>query len=91
MHAGMKTLYVFLGLSAASLIVMIVVDILLGPKAEFLNAYSVVERMLGRTPSAGESLVARKLGPVAEFGLVIIANLVIGGILTAAVRLFPTR
>lgn len=84
-------MYLFLGLSAASLIVMIVVDSILGPKAEFLNAYSVIERMLGRTPSAGESLVARKLGPVAEFGLVMIANPLIGGILAAAVRLFPAR
>lgn len=39
---------------------MIVVDALLNAKAEFLNAYSVIERILGRAPSAADSLVAQK-------------------------------
>jgi hypothetical protein len=72
----------------ASLVVMIVVDVILGPKAEFLNAYSVVQRMIGQTPSAGESLVAQKLGAFGEFVVVLATNLAVGGILTALVRLF---
>lgn len=39
----MKTLQFFLLLSAASLSVMVIVDLVLSPKAEFLNAYSVVQ------------------------------------------------
>lgn len=84
----MKTTHLFLGLSMASLVVMIVVDVILGPKAEFLNAYSVVQRMIGQTPSAGESLVAQKLGAFGEFVVVLATNLAVGGILTALVRLF---
>ena len=72
----------------ASLAVMIIVDVILGPKAEFLNAYSVVQRLIGQTPSAGESLVAQKLGAFGEFIVVLATNLAVGGILTALVRLF---
>lgn len=82
---------IFFVLSAVSLIVMIVVDGFLGPKAEFLNAYSVIERILGRAPSAGESLVAQMLGPFGELGVVLAANLGVGGILAAVVRLLTGR
>ena len=44
----MKTIYLLIIFSALSLSVMIVVDYILGAKAEFLNAYSVVQRLLGR-------------------------------------------
>ena len=78
---------VFLYLSAASLIVMVVIDIILGPRAEFLNAYSVVLRMIGKTPPAGESLVAQRLGALGEFGVVLAVNLAVGGSLTVLIRL----
>ena len=87
----MKTVHLFLLLSAASLIVMVVVDVVLGPKAEFLNAYSMLQRLVGQAPSAGDSLVARKLGAVGEFAVVIGANLIVGGILTAIVRSLTSR
>ena len=87
----MRTMHLFLGLSAASLICMLVVDCILGPKAEFLNAFSVLERILGRSPAAGESLVAQKLGAYGEFAVALAVNLGIGGILTAVVRLFAAR
>ena len=83
----MKTLPLFLGLSAASLIVMTIVDFAIGSKAEFLNAYSVLQRMIGQTPSAGDSLVAEKLGALGELGVVLGANLAVGGVLTVVVRL----
>lgn len=87
----MRMWHLFVALSAASLLVMIVVDVLLGAKAEFLNAYSVLERILGRAPSAGDSLVAQKLGPFGELAAVLAANLAVGGILAAVVRLFTAR
>jgi len=67
---------------------MTLVDFVIGPKAEFLNAYSVFQRMVGQTPSAGDSLVAQKLGAFGEFGVVLVANAAVGGILTAVVRSF---
>lgn len=87
-YTNMKTMYIFLGASAASLIIMVVVDFIMGPEAEFLNAYSVFQRLLGQQPSIGESVVAQKLGALGEFVVVLAANLAVGGIVTAIVRLF---
>ncbi len=84
----MKPLALFFGLSAASLVVMVVVDFLLGAKAEFLNAYSVVQRLVGQVPSAGTSQIARQFGAIGEFVAVLLANLAIGGMLAALVRFF---
>ena len=67
---------------------MVVVDFVLGPKAAFLNAYSVLQWMIGQAPSAGESLIARKLGALGELGIVLTANLAVGGLVTALVRIF---
>ena len=75
-------------LSVASMLIMIVVDYIIGSKAEFLNAYSVLQRLMGQEPAAGPSTVARKLGSLGELGVVVLANLAIGGILTATARLF---
>ena len=82
----MKTLYLFLSFSVASLLVMILIDAILGPKAEFLNAFSVVQRMVGQAPTSGASLVVQRFGAVGELVVVLISNLVIGGGLTVFVR-----
>ena len=55
-----------LATSGFSLLVMLVIDYLLGPRAGLLNAWSVVERLLGHSPAAGTSLVALRLGPWGE-------------------------
>lgn len=75
-------------ISAVSLIVMIVVDFVIGSEAEFLNAFSVLERLLGRQPTAGESVVAKQFGAWGELCIVLMVNLAIGGLLAAVVRLF---
>lgn len=87
----MKTGALFLLLSAASLAVMTLVDLVIGPKAEFLNAWSVVERLLGRPPSAGDSVVFAKLGAFGEAVTVVLVNAGIGGVLTWLVRWFQAR
>lgn len=87
----MKTLHLFLLLSTASIVIMLVVDTIIGPEAEFLNAYSVLQRLLGQTPTAGDSFIAKRVGAAGEFVVVIMANLLVGGILTAAIRLFTPR
>jgi hypothetical protein len=66
---------------------MILIDCALGARAEFLNAWSVVQRLLGRPPSAGTSVVASRLGTVGEFLVVLGANLALGALLAVVLRL----
>jgi hypothetical protein len=87
----MKTSWMFVLLSVASLLVMAAVDSRLGAKAEFLNAWSVIERLLGRTPSAGDSAVVRMVGPLGELAAVVVVNLVIGGILALLIGLVSKK
>lgn len=63
----MKLVYV---ISAVSLIVIIVVDFVIGSEAEFLNAFSVPERLLGRQPTAGTSVAANEYGAWGELCIV---------------------
>ena len=74
-------------LALFSLSAMIVIDRVLGPRAEFLNAWSVVERLLGRSPTAGASVVAERIGPAGELVVVLAANLASGLLLALLVRL----
>lgn len=83
----MKTTSLIAILSIASLLVMIVVDYLLGAKAEFINAWSVIERLFGRPPSAGDSAVFLQLGAFGELISVFLVNAVIGGVLTFLAKL----
>jgi len=45
---------------------MVLIDRAIGARAEFLNAWSVVERLLGRAPRAGDSFAAIRLGALGE-------------------------
>ncbi len=81
----------FLAASAASWVAMVAIDFLLGPRAEFLNAYSVVQRLAGRPPANDVSLVAQTIGPAGEFAVVVVANLAIGGIFTSVAKLLRER
>jgi hypothetical protein len=67
---------------------MIALDFMIGSKAEFLNAFSVVQRLIGKEPTYGVSFVAQKVGTIGEFMAVILANVVIGGLLTSVVLVF---
>ena len=66
---------------------MLAIDRALGSRAEFLNAWSVVERLLGHPPTAGTSIVASRLGPAGEFISVIAANLAVGFLVALLIRL----
>ena len=87
MHLKINTLTLFFILTAISLTVMSVIDYILGAKAEFLNAYSVFERLTGHSPSAGTSWVAQEYGAMGELFCVLLANVIIGGILTFFARM----
>ena len=75
-------------MSGVSLIIMLATDYLLGPEAEFLNAWSVVERLIGESPVAGESLVFQHFGFFAEIAGVLLVNMIAGGLLTFLFRLW---
>jgi len=66
---------------------MTTVDYVIAERAEFINAFSVMQRLVGQKPIVPDSMVAQKLGAVGEFGSVIFINVVISGILTLVVRL----
>ena len=66
-----------------SLTVMLVIDYFLGPKAEFLNAWSALERLFGREPGHGDSVIYQKYGEVGELLAVLGVNFLIGCLLAA--------
>jgi hypothetical protein len=74
-------------LSAASLVAMILIDRAMGARAEFLNAWSVFERLLGRPATSGDSVVATHLGAFGELCVVLVVNATIGTLLAVCVRL----
>lgn len=65
-----------LALWGISLITMTFVDYVIGGKAEFINAWSVWQRMVGATPSAGDSLLYNHIGALGEFIAVLLMNFV---------------
>ena len=70
---------------------MALVDSVIGQNAEFINAYSVVERLVGQQPSAGKSLVANRPGKSGTSVVVINPYLLSGGILCRVIRWLNTR
>ena len=82
----MKTLLLFVVFSITSCVVMVVVDYLLGPRAEFINAYSALERLFGQNASAGRSYVAMEYGESGELLGVLIVSLLGGCILTVLAK-----
>jgi hypothetical protein len=83
----MKFLVLLCILATVSFVVMAVVDYLIGSRAEFLNAWSVIERLLGKDPSAGESSVYHKAGAAGEFAVVVFVNVLIGVLLASIIKL----
>ena len=65
---------------------MVIVDYLIADAAEFLNAWSVVERLLGREPTAGGSAVYGLVGAFGEAVTVLAATFFIALLLSALLR-----
>lgn len=78
-------LRLFLILTLCSLATMIAIDWRMGARAEFLNAWSVLERLAGREPAAGFSQVAERFGAIGEFVAVLLANSAVGLVLASLV------
>lgn len=78
----MKFVTLFLCFSSASFAIMAAIDFWLGEKAEYLNAFSVLQRIVGIEPWAGSSQVAQQFGALGEFAIVVVANCLMGLIVT---------
>lgn len=89
----MKTLFnhpflIYLAAGIASLCIMIIIDYVIGAEAEHLNAWVIVNRLLGRDIGIGDSLAIQKLGLWGATLLMLGANTVFGAILIQLIQLF---
>ncbi|WP_020527852.1 hypothetical protein [Flexithrix dorotheae] len=71
-----------------SLCLMILVDFLLGPEAEFLNAWLILNRLLGFNTNLPESLILKQFGLGIATAIMILSNLLIGQVLRGLFFLF---
>jgi len=78
----------FLALWVSCLLIMLGIDFYLGASAEFLNAWSVVERAFGREPSAGDSAIYRSFGAIGEAFGVLLATFFVASLLLIVFRRF---
>ena len=79
-------LYLVAGI--ASLCIMIIIDFWLGPEAEHLNAWVIVNRLFGVDAGIPDSVAIRKLGIAGASILTLALNMVFGAILMQLIRLF---
>lgn len=71
----------------ACICIMVLVDWLLGDKAEFINAWSAVQRALGMDVTAGPSVVYESLGAAGELCLVLLINMIMTIIISISVTI----
>ena len=87
----MKTLFnypvsIYLAAGLASLAIMIIIDFILGAEAEHLNAWVIVNRLLGHHSGIPDSLAIRKFGLAGAAALMIVVNIVFGFLLMNILR-----
>ncbi|MCB2076629.1 MAG: hypothetical protein KDE55_02910 [Novosphingobium sp.] len=54
---------------------MVAIDLAIGTRAEFLNAWSVIERLFGRTPEADNSMIAQRFREAGELLIAAVVRL----------------
>ncbi len=79
----MKTLFnypagIYIVATLAALGIMIVIDYVLGAEAEHLNAWVIVNRLVGNTDTIGDSLAIRQFGLAGATLLMLALNTVFG-------------
>lgn len=89
----MKTLFnypsmVYVAAGMACLCIMIIIDYVLGAEAEHLNAWVIVNRLLGQATSVGDSLAIRALGLPGATILMLVANSLFGIVLIQLIKIF---
>lgn len=73
--------------TVASLSIMLIVDYVLGAEAEHLNAWVILNRLLGNATTVGDSLAIQKLGLVGATLLMLAINFIFGIILIKLITL----
>ena len=73
-----------------SLISMIVIDYRIGSRARVLNAWSLCQRLLGRSASAGQSRVYAKAGMLGELLGVMLVTISSGAAITLLIEAIST-
>ena len=89
----MKTLLnypfaIYMVAGIACLCIMMIIDYVLGAEAEHLNAWVIVNRLLGRETGIGDSLAIRQFGLAGATFLMLFLNTLFGAILIQLIRLF---
>jgi hypothetical protein len=70
------------------LCIMIFVDYHLGEKAEYVNAWEMVQKLMGLETGSKESLILKKLGVTGSFLVILLINSLLGILLVQLSRLF---
>ena len=70
-----------------SVLVMVFVDYLIGPEAEFVDAWSLLHRLAGQTAEAGESMIYRAYGMAGETVAVIMLNLLLALLIMGLIKI----
>ena len=87
----MKTLFnypisIYAAATIACLCIMIIVDYVLGAEAEHLNAWVIINRLLGRNTGIGDSMAIRHFGLWGATVIMILVNTVFGIILMQLIK-----
>ena len=67
--------------TVASLCIMVLIDYFMGAKAEHLNAWAIINKLVGIDPKVPDGLAIRKLGLYGAAFLMILVNIIFGFVL----------
>ncbi|HRX97885.1 MAG TPA: hypothetical protein P5514_13135 [Bacteroidales bacterium] len=87
----MKTLFnypvsIYLVAGIACLAIMIIIDYILGAEAEHLNAWVIINRLIGNDIGIPDSLAIRQLGLFGATLLMLAVNMTFGAVLINLIR-----
>lgn len=71
----------------AAICIMIIIDFILGAEAEHLNAWVIVNRLLGIETTIGDSLAIRHLGLAGATFIMLAINTIFGAVLIQLIKL----
>ncbi|WP_424961833.1 hypothetical protein [Ekhidna sp.] len=74
--------------AVASVCIMIIIDYILGAEAEHLNAWVIVNRLIGNKTTIGDSLAIQHFGLVGATFIMLAINTVFGAVLIQLIKLF---
>jgi hypothetical protein len=89
----MKTLFnyplmIYAVAAVACLCIMIIIDYILGAEAEHLNAWVIINCLLGRETGIGDSLAIKHLGLAGATIVMLLMNTIFGAMLIQLIKLF---